>query len=133
MLEAGMDVARLNFSHGTHEDHARLVERARNAAAQCGVTLCLMQDLQGPKIRIGDLVTATIDVPTGSTLNITTESLLGRPGRVSTIFEPLPDEVHPGDTILLDDGKIRLTVARIEGRDVVCDVVAGGTLSPRKG
>jgi pyruvate kinase len=133
MLDAGMDVARLNFSHGTHDDHARLIARVRDAAAQSGKALCLLQDLQGPKIRIGDLVTPTIDVPTGSTLSITTESVPGRPGRISTTFKQLPGEVHPGDTILLDDGRLRLTVRRIEGGDVVCDVVTGGKLSPHKG
>ena len=133
MLDAGMDVARLNFSHGTHDDHARLITRVRDAAARSGEALCLLQDLQGPKIRIGDLVTPTIDVPTGSTLRITTEAVHGRPGRVSTTFEQLPGEVHPGDTILLDDGKLRLTVRRIEGCDVICDVVTGGKLSPHKG
>lgn len=133
MLEAGMDVARLNFSHGTHEDHARLIQRARDAAAQAGVVLCLMQDLQGPKIRIGELVTPTVDVPAGSLLTITTDPVAGSAGRVSTTFEALPDEVHPGDTILLDDGKIRLTVVRVEQRDVVCEVVTGGILRPRKG
>lgn len=133
MLEAGMDVARLNFSHGTHEDHARLIQRARDAAAQAGVVLCLMQDLQGPKIRIGELVTPTVDVPAGSMLTITTDPVAGSAGRVSTTFEALPDEVHPGDTILLDDGKIRLTVVRVEQRDVVCEVVTGGILRPRKG
>jgi pyruvate kinase len=133
MLEAGMDVARLNFSHGTHEDHARLIQRARDAAAQAGVVLCLMQDLQGPKIRIGELVTPTVDVPAGSMLTITTDPVAGSAGRVSTTFEALPGEVHPGDTILLDDGKIRLTVVRVEQRDVVCEVVTGGSLRPRKG
>jgi pyruvate kinase len=133
MLDAGMDVARLNFSHGTHDDHARLITRVRDAAARSGEALCLLQDLQGPKIRIGNLVTPTIDVPTGSTLSITTEAVPGRPGRVSTTFEQLPGEVHPGDTILLDDGKLQLTVRRIEGCDVICDVVTGGRLSPHKG
>jgi len=133
MLEAGMDVARLNFSHGTHDDHARLIERVREAAVRANVVLCVMQDLQGPKIRIGELSAPTVDVPTGSLLRITTDPIAGSAGRVSTTFTPLPDEVHPGDTILLDDGKIRLTVARIEQRDVVCEVIAGGVLRPRKG
>ncbi len=133
MIEVGMDVVRLNFSHGSHDEHARLIARARETAAKLGVTLCLIQDLQGPKIRIGELETPTIDVPAGSTLRITTELMVGRPGRVSTTFTRLPEEVHPGDTILVDDGKIRLAVVRIDRQDVVCEVVAGGKLSPRKG
>lgn len=133
MIEVGMDVARLNFSHGTHAEHARLIEAVREAAARCGVSVCLMQDLQGPKIRIGELSTPSIEVPTGSTLAITTDPIVGGPGRVSTVFRPLPQEVRQGDTILLDDGKIRLAVNRVSGHDVLCDVLAGGTLRPRKG
>jgi pyruvate kinase len=133
MIEVGMDVARLNFSHGSHADHARLIATVRDAASRSGIAVCLMQDLQGPKIRIGELSTPSIDVPSGSTLVITTEPIIGEPGRVSTVFTPLPDEVRQGDTILLDDGKIRLAVNRVEGCNVVCDVLAGGTLSPRKG
>ena len=133
MIEVGMDVARLNFSHGSHADHAKLIATVREAADQCGAAVALMQDLQGPKIRIGQLSTPSIDVPSGSTLVITTEPIVGGPGRVSTVFTPLPSEVHQGDTILLDDGKIRLAVNRVEGKEVICDVIAGGTLSPRKG
>ncbi len=133
LLEVGMDVARLNFSHGSHDEHKRIIERARDVASRAGVPLCLMQDLQGPKIRIGELETPTIDVPAGSTLRITTDRVSGQPGRVSTTFDRLPEEVRPGDAILLDDGKIRLVVLRIDQRDVVCEVVAGGKLSPRKG
>jgi len=133
LLEVGMDVARLNFSHGSHDEHTRIIARARDVASRAGVPLCLMQDLQGPKIRIGELETPTIDVPAGSTLRITTDRVSGRPGRVSTTFDRLPEEVRPGDGILLDDGKIRLVVLRIDQRDVVCEVVAGGKLSPRKG
>jgi pyruvate kinase len=133
MIEVGMDVARLNFSHGSHDDHAKLIATVREVAAQCGVVVALMQDLQGPKIRIGELSTPSIDVPSGSTLTITTEPIVGGPGRVSTVFTPLPGEVHQGDTILLDDGKIRLAVNRVQDNDVICDVIAGGKLSPRKG
>jgi pyruvate kinase len=133
MIEVGMDVARLNFSHGSHADHAKLIATIREVAAQCGAAVALMQDLQGPKIRIGELTTPSIDVPSGSTLTITTEPIIGEPGRVSTVFKPLPEEVHQGDTILLDDGKIRLSVNRVKGTEVICDVVAGGKLSPRKG
>jgi pyruvate kinase len=128
-----MDVARLNFSHGSHDEHTWIIARARDVASRAGVPLCLMQDLQGPKIRIGELETPTIDVPAGSTLRITTDRVSGQPGRVSTTFERLPEEVRPGDAILLDDGKIRLVVLRIDQRDVVSEVVAGGKLSPRKG
>ena len=133
LLEVGMDVARLNFSHGSHDEHQRIIARARDVASHAGVPLCLMQDLQGPKIRIGELETPTIDVPAGSTLRITTDRVSGQPGRVSTTFDRLPEEVRPGDAILLDDGKIRLVVLRIDQQDVVCEVVAGGKLSPRKG
>lgn len=133
MIEVGMDVARLNFSHGSHDDHARLIHNVREAALQAGVPICLMQDLQGPKIRIGNLATPSIDVPTGSTLVITTDPIDGEPGRISTSFATLPREVQPGDAILIDDGRIRLQVVRTEEREVVCEVTAGGIVRPRKG
>jgi pyruvate kinase len=133
LFDAGMDAARLNFSHGTHDDHARGVEIARRAAEKAGRPVCLVQDLQGPKIRIGQLATPSIDVPTGSRLTITTEPMDGVPGRVSTSFTALSEDARPGDRLLLDDGKIQLTVAAVQGKDVVCDVVVGGILFPRKG
>jgi pyruvate kinase len=133
LFEAGMDAVRLNFSHGTHDDHALGVEHARSAAEKVGIPVCLVQDLQGPKIRIGELSGPSIDVPTGSRLTITTDPVLGVPGRVSTSFSALPEDAHPGDRVLLDDGKIQLTVVAVEGKDVICDVHVGGTLFPRKG
>ena len=133
MIHSGMDVARLNFSHGTHDVHAQVLAHVREAARSTNVPVCILQDLQGPKIRIGDLAVPAIDLLPGSTLVITTEQILGVPGRVSTTYQELPQDVRPGDAILLDDGKLRLRVVAVEGRDVRCEVITGGPLTPRKG
>jgi pyruvate kinase len=133
MIEAGMDVARLNFSHGSHEVHAQMLANVREAARTTNVPLCILQDLQGPKIRIGNLAVPSIDLLPGSSLVITTEQIVGGPGRVSTTYQELPTDVHPGDAILLDDGKLRLRVVAVEGGDVRCEVMVGGPLTPRKG
>jgi len=133
MLEVGMDVARLNLSHGTHDDHARMIEKVRNAAEEAGQTLCILQDLQGPKIRIGDLASGSVDLVAGKTLVITTDPCAGSPEKVPTTYGGLPRDVRAGDPILLDDGKIRLTVVGTTERDVITEVIVGGKLSSRKG
>ena len=133
MLEVGMDVARLNLSHGSHDEHARMLENVRNTAQEAGDPLCILQDLQGPKIRIGDLTAGSVDLVAGKTLIISTDSCPGTPEKVPTSYPGLPRDVQPGDIILLDDGKLRLTVLRTTERDVVCEVVVGGKLSSRKG
>ena len=133
MTEAGMDVARLNFSHGSHDDHARLITGVRNTAQEAGVPLCIMQDLQGPKIRIGALADGSVELVAGKTVVITTDPCPGSAERVPTSFLSLPHNVHTGDTVLLDDGKIRLTVLTTSEKDVTCEVNVGGKLSSRKG
>jgi pyruvate kinase len=133
MMEVGMDVARLNFSHGSYDDHARLISNVRAAADTMGVPLCIMQDLQGPKIRVGDIAGGPVDLVTGSTFVITTDPCPGSPERVTTSYANLAQDVHAGDTILLDDGKLRLNVVGTSGNDVTCEVVVGGKLSSRKG
>ncbi len=133
LIEAGMDVARLNFSHGTPEEHGAALADARAAMGKTGEHLALLQDLQGPKIRIGALAVPSITLRPGHRLTITTEQVAGTENRVSTTFENLPSDVHPGDTILLDDGKIRLRVAGVRGDEVSCDVVVGGVLTAHKG
>jgi pyruvate kinase len=133
MLEVGMDVARLNFSHGTYEDHAKLIANVRGAAAASGDPLCIMQDLQGPKIRVGDLAGGQVELIPGSTVAITTDPAPGSATRIPTSYLNLPRDVHTGDTILLDDGKLRLAVLATTERDVMCEVVVGGKLGSRKG
>lgn len=133
LIRAGMDVARLNFSHGTHEDHLSTIQNVREASNRCGVPVTIVQDLQGPKIRIGDLGVPMIELRAGDRFTITTEPVVGTGKRVSTTYTDLTKDVHPGDIILIDDGKVRLNVVGVEARDVVCEVVIGGLLSAHKG
>jgi len=132
LIRAGLDAVRLNFSHGTHEAHAETYRRVREAAARAGRPIAVLQDLQGPKIRIG-LVKGQMEVPSGSTLTITTRKLEGAAGVVSTEYEALVRDVQPGDRILLDEGRITLRVRETRADEVVCEVEDGGFLSSNKG
>ena len=134
LLRLGMDIARLNFSHGTHEDHARHVQRLRRAAAREGRTVCILQDLQGPKIRTGKLENhEPVLLKTGSTVTITPQDLPGDAKRISTTFPDLARELAPGARILLSDGLIELRVRSTRGKDVLCEVLNGGMLGEHKG
>jgi len=134
LLRLGMDVARLNFSHGSHEEHARNIERLRRAAQKESRTICILQDLQGPKIRTGRLERhEPVLIKTGSAVIITPRDIAGTATRISTTFTGLADEVKPGDPILLSDGLIELRVRTVRGKDVVCDVVNGGLLGEQQG
>jgi pyruvate kinase len=124
---------RLNFSHGTQEQHIEVLKNVHQAVEQSGVVVSVLQDLQGPKIRIGELSVPSIDLHQGEKLVITTEPLVGGPGRVSTTYEALSSDVRPGADILLDDGKLRLKVLEVKGKDVTCEVIVGGCLSAHKG
>ena len=134
LLEAGMDVARLNFSHGSHGDHLNCIQLLRATANKLGKTIAILADLQGPKIRTGALAGGVpVMLRTGQHFTITTRKILGDSTRVSTIFLPLPREVHRGDRILLADGLIELRVESIRLKDVNCRVVNGGALGEHKG
>jgi len=134
LLRAGMDVARLNFSHGSHADHAESIVMLRAAAAHIHKPIAILADLQGPKIRTGPLAgSAPVILRTGQKFVITTARVLGDSTRVSTVFKPLPREVHRGDRILLADGLIELRVEQVRGREVICEVVNGGALGEHKG
>jgi pyruvate kinase len=134
LMRLGMDVARLNFSHGAHEDHARHIERLRHAAQREGLPGCIMQDLQGPKIRTGRLERhESVALKTGSVVIITPRDIAGTPTRISTTFPDLANEVEAGTHILLSDGLIELRVRSVRGKDVVCDVLNGGVLGEHKG
>jgi len=134
LLRLGMDVARLNFSHGTHEDHAQNIKRLRLAAEKENRTLCILQDLQGPKIRTGRLNDhAPIELKTGATVIITPRDIAGTPTRIATTFPDLAREVTAGARILLRDGLIELRVRTVRGKDVVCDIINGGTLGEHQG
>jgi pyruvate kinase len=134
LLRLGMDIARLNFSHGTHEDHAHNIQRLRRAAERERRTVCILQDLQGPKIRTGPLERhEPVLLKTGSVVTITPQDVPGTATRISTTFPDLARELTAGARILLSDGLIELRVRGVRGRDVLCDVLNGGTLGEHKG
>ena len=134
LLRLGMDIARLNFSHGTHEDHAHNIHRLRRAAEREGRTVCILQDLQGPKIRTGPLERhEPVVLKTGSVVTITPQDIAGTATRISTTFPDLARELAAGARILLSDGLIELRVKGVRGKDVLCEVINGGTLGEHKG
>jgi pyruvate kinase len=134
LMRLGMDVARLNFSHGTHEDHARVFERLRRVAEAEKRTICILQDLQGPKIRTGSLKGGVpVMLKAGSRITITLRDVEGTANLISTTFPELAREVGSGARILLSDGLIELRVLRVRGEDVECEVINGGLLGEHKG
>ena len=134
LMRCGMDVARLNFSHGTHEEHARVIERLRKVAKAEHRTICILQDLQGPKMRTGRLKERMpVMLKAGTKVVITTREELGTSTLISTSFQALPQEVGPGSRILLSDGKLSLEVLSVKGRDIVCEVIDGGLLAENQG
>jgi pyruvate kinase len=134
LIEAGMDVARLNFSHGTHQEHAETFALLRETATALKRNIAILADLQGPKIRTGALAGGgSVTLRTGQKFVITTAKVLGDSTRVSTVFRPLPREVKAGDRILLSDGLIELKVEKVWGQEVVCQVANGGLLGEYKG
>lgn len=133
LLDAGMNVARMNFSHGAHEDHEVIYHRLRAAAQRSGKALAIMADLQGPKIRLGKFADGPHDWNTGDQVVITVDDLLGTRDRVSTTYKGLAQDARPGDRLLIDDGKVGLVVTQVEGNDVHCSVTEGGPVSNNKG
>ena len=134
LMRAGMDVARLNFSHGTHEEHARIIERLRRAAQREERTVCILQDLQGPKMRTGRLRYRTpISLKTGSRVLLTPRDVSGTATVIPTTVPTLAQDVEPGAQILLSDGLIELRVVAVKGQDVECEVINGGLLHEHQG
>lgn len=133
LVEAGMDVARLNFSHGSHEDHRQVYELVRTAAKETGRAVAVLADLQGPKIRLGRFANGPHMWATGDLVTITSDDILGTPDRVSCTYTKLPQEVRVGDRLLIDDGKVAVQVSAVEGNDIRCLVVEGGMVSNNKG
>jgi len=134
LLHVGMDVARLNFSHGSHQDHARHIQILRKLVAEEGKTICILQDLQGPKIRTGALKgNQPVILKTGGQVTITTRDVEGTAELISTTFQGLADEVKPGTCILLSDGKIELRVSDVIGDDIECEIINGGVLGEHQG
>jgi pyruvate kinase len=133
LIDAGMNVARLNFSHGTHEDHGKVLGHVRAEAERRGKAIAVLLDLQGPKIRTGKFVNGQIELRPGAEFTITTEQLLGDERRCSTTYAMLPRDVKPGDQILLDDGYLSLAVTSVTEHEVRTVVVTGGVLKNNKG
>src|SRR4051812_15000711 len=129
-----MDVARLNFSHGSHAEHGRRFHEVRQAAAAAHRNVAVLGDLQGPKIRLGRFAEGPVMWATGDRIRITVEDVEGTHDRVSTTYKNLADDVRPGDKLLVDDGNVALIAVDVEnGTDVVCDVTEGGRVSDNKG
>lgn len=134
LMQLGMDVARLNFSHGSHADHARSIENLRRIANDEGRTICILQDLQGPKIRTGALQGhQPVVLKAGATVTITAREVEGTAELIATTFKDLPQEVSAGSRILLSDGRIELQVREVRGPDVECQVINGGALAEHQG
>jgi pyruvate kinase len=134
LIEAGMSCARLNFSHGSHEDHARMLQVVRSEADRRGRAIAALLDLQGPKIRVGRFAEGQVELKPGAEFTITTnEGVIGDVKRVSTTYSLITRDVKPGDQILLDDGYMALAVTAVDGHDVKTVVVSGGILKNNKG
>jgi pyruvate kinase len=133
LIRAGMDVARLNFSHGSHEDHRAMIRNVREAAAMTSQEIGILVDLQGPKIRIGKVKHGPVRLHAGSEFILTTEGVAGDERRVSTTYTQLTRDVKRGDRVLLDDGRIVLSVVAVEPPEVRCEVMVGGELNSNKG
>ncbi|MEU0795871.1 pyruvate kinase [Amycolatopsis sp. NPDC005961] len=133
LVDAGMDVARMNFSHGSHGDHKEVYDLIRAAAAESGRAVGILADLQGPKIRLGTFAGGPVEWHTGDIVRITVEDVAGTHDRVSTTYKGLAKDAKPGDRLLVDDGKVGLVVKEVDGQDVVCEVTEGGPVSNNKG
>ncbi|MBM4165618.1 MAG: pyruvate kinase [Ignavibacteria bacterium] len=133
MMNAGMDVARLNFSHGNHNDHLIRLQTVRTAARNVGESIAILQDLQGPKIRIGKLVAEKIELRAGDAITISINERLGTKEIVSTTYQRFAEDVKPGDKILIDDGKLELRAISTKPTEVLCETIVGGILKPNKG
>lgn len=129
----GMNVARLNFSHGEHSDHEQNYRWVREATDSTGHAVGILADLQGPKIRLGRFIDGATVWENGEVVRITTDDVEGTHDRVSTTYKNLAKDAKPGDRLLVDDGKVALVCTGVEGNDVICEVVEGGPVSNNKG
>ena len=133
MLLAGMNVARLNFSHGTHEDHKKTIEKFRHVRDRLDLPAAVLLDTKGPEIRLKDFENGSEIIEDGQQFILTSEDVKGTKERVATTYDALPSQVEKGTKILIDDGRIRMEVIETTERDVICKVVSGGKVSNRKG
>ncbi|MCA0756566.1 pyruvate kinase [Paenibacillus sp. N4] len=133
MIRAGMTVGRLNMAHGELEDHIKRMQNIRQAARELNAYVPIMMDIKGPEVRIGKLKEASCELVIGEELVLTTDDVLGDATRLPVNYAELPLVVKPGDRILIDDGLVDLTVKAVNDSDIVCEIISGGTLKPRKG
>lgn len=133
MIQEGMTVARLNFSHGDHKDHEDVIKIIRAIDGEMNTHTAILADLSGPKLRVGSLSSDEVELKMGAELRMTSDEIIGDVNRVMVSYPNLTRDVKPGETILLDDGKLRVEVIKIEGNDIVTKVTQSGMLKPRKG
>ena len=132
LCRAGMNVARLNFSHGTHEDHQKRIDMIKRVREQLGLPIAILLDTKGPEYRIKTFEGGRVTLTEGDTFTFTTEDIVGTQERVSVSYSGLAQELTPGDTILLNNGLLSFAVERVEGTEIICRVTEGGELSDRK-
>src|SRR5215471_6433930 len=133
LIRAGMDVARLNFSHGTHEEHRRRMTAVRRLSRALHRPVGILQDIQGPKIRIGLLSGGKVSLTAGQQVTLTTRRTLGNTSLIPVTASHLPRDLKPGEPVLIDDGRVRLRVLKVKGSEILCEVEVGGTISDHKG
>ncbi|WP_322903417.1 pyruvate kinase [Paenibacillus sp. SGZ-1009] len=133
LIMAGMNVARLNFSHGDFEEHGNRIKNIKQASQELGKTVAILLDTKGPEIRIGKLKEEPIDLVQDEYITLTTEEILGDQHRLTVSYQELPSDVEVGSTILIDDGLIGLSVVQIQGTEIKCRIVNGGQIKGRKG
>lgn len=133
LFKAGMDIARLNFSHSTHSKHGELLNRLRTISQDMNKPVAILQDLQGPKIRVGDFASQGILLKKGQTVTVTTRDVYGNDQTIPISYKNLHEDVKAGDHLLLDDGLLDLVAKKVEGQNIECEVVVGGLLSSQKG
>lgn len=133
LIQAGAGVFRLNFSHGSHELHQEVINLVRGINKKQGTSVALLQDLQGPKIRTGEVENNGVELVQGQTLILTTEKVIGNAERIYTSYKAMPRDVKPGDAILIDDGNLELKVVEIKGEEIFTKVIFGGKLKSKKG
>ena len=133
LVMAGVDIFRLNFSHGNHEGHAEVIKFIRKINEEHKLNIGILQDLQGPKIRVGEMENNGVQINPGEKITITNDPVVGNASLVSTVYQNLPQDVVQGDRILIDDGNLELVVVNTDGKNVNCTVIHGGILKSRKG
>jgi pyruvate kinase len=133
LIHAGMDAARLNFSHGERKDHIARIRLIRQASISAGKPIAIIQDLQGPKLRVGNMQNDGVALKRGAAVTLTTKKVVGTSGLISITYPLLAKDLRPGDTVLFDDGRLELRVVRRSGNGLQCKVIRGGTLKSHKG